>query len=40
MHKEYVLITPNNFMLITPQEFDKMFDSFLISMPTQKKGQK
>lgn len=40
MHKEYILITPNNFVLITPQEFDKIFDSLIINMPIKKKGKK
>lgn len=40
MHKEYILITPNNFVLIAPQEFDKIFDSLIINMPIKKKGKK
>lgn len=40
MFKEYLLITENNLTSIYQEEFDNLFDSLLISMPTKIAGQK
>lgn len=39
MFKEYILINPNNFVLIHNEEFDKLFDLLLINIPVKIKGQ-
>lgn len=39
MYKKYLLVTENNLTLIDDEEFDKLFDSLIISMPLTAKGQ-
>lgn len=38
MYKEYILITQNNFILFDDKEFDKLFDTILVSIPIHIKG--
>lgn len=39
MFKEYLLITKSNCIFVDHGEFDRLFNSLLISMPVKVKGQ-
>jgi len=39
MYKEYLLITQSNCIFVNHGEFDRLFNSLLISMPVKVKGQ-
>lgn len=39
MYKEYLLITQSNCIFVNNEEFDRLFNSLLISMPVKVKGQ-
>jgi len=39
MFKEYLLITKSNCIFVDHREFDRLFNSILISMPVKVKGE-
>jgi len=39
MYKKYLLINQSNSIFVSNEEFDKLFDSLLISMPVKVKSE-